>query len=327
MRRRDFIGAAAAFSALVGPARAQRGERKRVGILIGSAPDDPAGLGFADAVMAGLAEEGWIAGSNLDVQSRFNPGDPVLATTFAAELIAGGVDGLVCGATPNAVAAQRLTSTIPIVFVAVLDPVAAGLVQSFARPGGNVTGFTNFEPTVGGRWLSLLKQAWPALEHAVYAYNPDLPTGAAFVPSLLDAGLILDVGIETVGVRTGTEIDAAIAGASLRQGGGFVLGYDNFMFSNRPAVLEAVARHPLPAIYGYQNFADEGGLMAYAVDTVANFHRGGVQLGRIFNGADPAELPVQAPAGFLLVLNLGTAAELGLDIPVSLIAAADRVIE
>lgn len=298
-----------------------------MGILIGSAPDDPAGAGFADAVVAGLAEEGWIAGGNLDVQTRFNPGDPVLATSLAAELIAAGVDGLVCGATPNAVAAHRLTATIPIVFVAVLDPVAAGLVQSFARPGGNATGFTNFEPTVGGRWLSLLKQAWPSLEHAVYAYNPDLPTGAAFIPSLLDGARILDVEIEAVGVRSEAEIDAAIEGAARWRGGGFVLGYDNYMFSNRPAVLEAVAKHPLPAIYGYQNFADEGGLMAYAVDTIANFRRGGVQLGRIFNGADPAELPVQAPAGFLLVLNLRAASALGLSMPVSLLAAADRIIE
>lgn len=327
MRRREFISAAGALAFAPHAALGQGIERRRIGILIGAAPGDPVGLGFLDAIVAGLGEQGWIEGVNLEIEARFNGGDPAVARSLAAELLGLGVEAFVCGATQNAVAVRELTTTLPIVFVAVYDPIAAGLVETFARPGGNATGFTNFEPTVGGRWLSLLKEAYPQLRRALYVYNPNLPTGAPFIGSLQEAGDILDVEIVVATVAGVTDIERVIRDAAVTPETGMVLGYDNFMFSNRPAVLEAVNGARLPAIYGYQNYVDEGGLMAYAVDTNSNFRRGGALLGRILSGAAPAELPVQAPERFLLVLNLGVAAALGLSFPLTLLATADRIVE
>lgn len=327
MRRREFIVAAGALGFAPRAALGQAGERRRIGIIIGAAAGDPVGLGFLDAIVAGLAEQGWIEGINLEIEARFNGGDFAVARSLAAELLSLGVEAFVCGATQNAVAVRELTTTLPIVFVAVFDPIAAGLVESFARPGGNATGFTNFEPTVGGRWLSLLKEVYPQLRRALYVHNPNLPTGAAFIESLQGAGDILDVEIVVATVAGASDIEGVVREAAVTPETGFVLGYDNFMFSNRRAVLEAVNGTRLPAIYGFQNYVDEGGLMAYAVDTNANFRRGGALLGRILDGAAPAELPVQAPERFLLVLNVGAAAALGLAFPVTLLATADRIVE
>lgn len=329
MHRRDIVKLALAATVAPWRALAQPTATKLVGAIIGAAADDPAGIGFAQAVRDGLAQEGWVEGLNLRLEVRFAPVGSGLADAYAAELLALGSDAFLCGTLQNAVAVRALTREVPIVFVAVFDPIAGGLVDSYARPGGNATGFTSFEPTIGGRWVAMLKEIVPTLSHAMYMDNPTTVeisptrTGRAF------AEAAASLGVEPImrSVRSIDEIEPAIAELASFPSPGFVLGYDNFMFANRPTVLAAINRHRVPAIYGFQNYADEGGLIAYAVDTRYNFMSGGVLVGRILDGARPQDIPVQAPARFVLVVNLRAAMDLRVTIPVTMIATADRVIE
>jgi len=326
-RRRDFIAVAAAT--LLSPHRAfAQTAPRRVGVLIGAAPDDPVGLGFADAVRAGLAEEGWVDGRNVVVTVRFNHANRDLSRQYAEELFDLGQDAFVCGTSLNALALKAVTETIPIVFVALQDPIGLGLVESYARPGRNLTGFTNFEPSHGGKFVDLLLEVAPNLTRIGIMYNPDTIAQRG-VPVLLpieDAASSRGVATVDLAVRSVNEIEPAVADLAA-PGTGIVVALDNYMFSNRPPILAAINRHLLPAIYPFQNFADEGGLMAYAVNTLDVFRKGGVYAGRILNGASPSTLPVQAPSEFMLVLNLRASEEAGLRFPSTLLATADRFVE
>lgn len=326
--RRAFLAAAAAAVVLPRVAGAQPA-RKRVGALIGANPDDPVAHGFADAIRVGLAEQGWIDGANLHVEVRFNSGNMDLSRQYAAELLALGQDAFVCGTTLNARALQEVTRTIPIVFCALQDPVTLGLVESFARPGGNLTGFTNFEPSHGSKFVGLLMDLAPRLSGVAIMFNPETASyrGGLILPSFYEGAAAYGVEALTAEVRSVEEIEPMVAALAAGGPTGIVIGNDTFMFVSRPPILAAINGHRVPAVYPFQNYADEGGLLAYAVNTHDVFRQAGAYAGRILNGASPSLLPVQAPTSFLLVLNLRTAAEQGIVVPQYLVATADRVIE
>lgn len=267
-------------------------------------------------------------GRNLLVTVQFNSANRDLSRQYAEELFDLGQDAFVCGTSLNALALKAVTETIPIVFVALQDPIGLGLVESYARPGGNLTGFTNFEPSHGGKFVDLLLEVAPNLTRMAIMYNPDTiaQRGAAVLPPIVDAAAARGVATVAVEVRSVEEMEPAVA-AVAAPGTGMIVALDNYMFSNRPPILAAINRHGLPAIYPFQNFADEGGLMAYAVNTLDVFRQGGAYAGRILNGASPANLPVQAPKTFILALNLRAAEEAGLRFPATLMATADRFVE
>ncbi|MGV8841248.1 MAG: ABC transporter substrate-binding protein [Bauldia sp.] len=325
--RRAFLAAAAAV-VLPRVPRAQP-VQKRVGALIGANPDDPVGLGFADAIRTGLAEQGWIDGSNVHVEVRFNSGNADLSRQYAAELMALGQDAFVCGTNLNAFALQEVTQTIPIVFVALQDPVALGLVRSYARPGGNMTGFTNFEPSHGSKFVGLLMDLAPQLTRVAMMFNPETATnrGAFILPYFYEGAAAYGLEPLTAEIRSVEEIEPAVAALAAGPPTGIVVGNNTTMFVNRPPILAAINGHRIPAVYPFQNYADEGGLIAYAVNTHEVFRRGGALAGRILNGAHPADLPVQSPTSFVLVVNLRTAREQGIVVPMHILAAADRVVE
>ena len=328
MRRRDFIvglGAVAWPLALW----AQQGEMRRVGVLMTSLQqDDPAGIADVAALRQGLAGFGWIEGRNIRIELRW-PGDDVeRIQVLAKELVELKPDALLARTTPTTAALKRETDVIPIVFVNVAEPVESGFVQSLARPGGHITGFTNFEAPIGGKWLQLLKEADPRLVRIATIYNPQTaPFAALFLQSVRSAARALGVEIVDMPVRSDAEIEAALAMFAREPGGGLIAIPDSFTTGRRDRVIALVARHRLPALYAVPSFTPSGGLMAYAVDTRDTMHRAAGYIDRILKGARPADLPVQAPAKFELLINLKTAKALGLDLPPTLIARAEEVIE
>ena len=231
-------------------------------------------------------------------------------------------------ATPVTAALVAETRTIPIVFAAVSDPIGSGFVQSFARPGGNVTGFTNVEASMGGKWLEMLHEVAPGVRRAVMMSNPDFGVGSNFfLPSFRAAAGALGIEPVAVDVRTLAEIDAAIAAMGKAPGTGLVVAPDTYTLNNRRTVIDAVARENLPAVYASREFVEDGGLIAYGSDHPDIFRRAGGYAGLILKGARPSDLPVQAPTKFVLSVNLKTAKAQGITIPPSILVLADEVIE
>jgi putative ABC transport system substrate-binding protein len=235
----------------------------------------------------------------------------------------------VTNATPATVAVQRETRTIPIVFAAVGDPVASGIVARLNQPGGNTTGFAAFEPTLGGKWLELLSEIAPGLKRAAFMFNPDTAVASAFVPSLEMAARSLKVAPTIAPVHSDIDIETAIIALGPEPGGGLVVVPDGFGFmaGHTAAIISAVARNNVPAVYTVPDFVRDGGLLSYGVDLVDLFRRAASYVDRILRGAKPGDLPVQQPTKFELVINLKTAKALGLTIPETLLATADKVIQ
>lgn len=303
--------------------------RRLVALLMGGTDGDPAVPPFVDAIRTGLLAHGWEEGRNYTFMIRFTAGTLELAEAGAAEIVAANPDVILGNTSVNALAILRLTSTIPVVFLPVADPVALGMVDSYGRPGRNATGFTNFEPSHAGKWISYLHQAFPAMRRVALMYNP--PTseqfGQYYQAGFESAAELLGLELVTVVVPTMESIPPAVATLSEIPFTGIVAVPDIFMWNARRVVRDAVREHGIPTIYPFVNYTDDGGLMSYSVDTRDLFRRGGEYLGMILNGADVSTLPVQGPQIFRLVVNLRAAAELGLTIPLDLIAAADQVIE
>lgn len=327
--RRAFIMGSGAALALPTAVKAQPASTKRAAILYGSRPDDPAGQRMVNAAILGIEDQGWAQGRNLILDVRFNNGDPSLSRPLGQELLALRPDAILAGSTPNALAIKELTSTIPLVFASVQDPVAVGLVSSFARPGGNVTGFTNLEPTVVSKYIDLLLQVVPDLQRVAFLYNPATAqqAGDLFRPHFLSASEARGVEPLEVHVHGVDEIEPVVAGLAQNSSTGIIITADNFFFTNRTAAVAAINAHRLPVVFHAMDAAVQGALMSYSPDSNLLFRSAGNYLGRILSGQNPATLPVQAPTVFLLVINLRTARELGFTIPLSLLATADRIIE
>jgi putative ABC transport system substrate-binding protein len=309
--------------------RAQSAERKYlVGVLMGLANDEEAQV-RAKIIEQGLAKRGWVVGQNLRVEYRYANGDQGLMQKFAAELVELKCDCIVGQSTPVIAALKKATQTIPIVFVAVSDPIGGGFVTSMARPGGNITGFTILQPTITGKYLSLLRELKSQLTRVAVMYNPDsVPKGEAFyVPTFVESAKDFHITPVTAEVHSSDEIEVAMADLGATSGSGLIVMPDNFTSFHRTLIVSLAARLRIPAIYPYRYFVDEGGLLSYGIDVLDLYRRAPDYVDRILQGAKPADLPVQAPKKFELVINLKTARALGLSVPRILLAGADAVIE
>lgn len=329
MNRREFIailGAAAVspLSALAQPG----GQTRSVGVLMSFLPDDPAGVADVAAFRQRLAELGWIEGQNIRIEFRWAGSDVERAEVLAKELVALRPDVLLARSTPPTAALKRETETIPIVFVNVAEPIESRFVQTLARPGGNITGFTYFESSIGGKWLQLLKEADPRLARIAIIYNPrTAPFAGLFLRSIQLAAPSLTLQIVDMPVHGDGDIEGAMAAFAREPAGGLIAIPDTFTVVRRDMIIALATRHRLPALYPTSSFTRSGGLMAYAADTRDAMQRAASYIDRILRGAKPADLPVQAPAKFELSINLKTAKALGLDLSPMLIARADEVIE
>jgi putative ABC transport system substrate-binding protein len=330
MRRREFItllgGAAAAWPLT---ARAQRVDAmRRIGVLMARRSDDAEGRKQFAALQQGLVELGWSAGQAVHVEARWTVGNVAEALKFARELVESKPDVLVANATPSLIAMRQATATIPVVFVSVADPVGQGFVPSLSRPGGNITGFSVEEASMGGKWLAVLKEAVPRVRRIAIIYNPDTaPYAPMFFPAMQAAAPKMAVALSFSPVHTAAGIEGVIAAAGRVPDGGLIVLPDSFMFGQRQNIVALTAEHRLPAIYPILTFVTDGGLIAYGIDRVDLFRRAAVYVDRILRGASPAELPVQQPTKFELAVNLKTAKVLGLTVPQSLLISADQVIE
>jgi putative ABC transport system substrate-binding protein len=290
--------------------------------------DDPAGTADVAAFQQGLAELGWTEGRNLRTHLRWPGGDVERARALAKELVVLRPDALVARSTPTATALKGETDVIPIVFVNVSEPVESGLAQTLARPGGNATGFTNFESSIGGKWLQLLKEVDPRITRVGMIYNPQTaPFAKSFLHSVQTAATMLSVQTVDLPVRTDADIEAGLAMLAREPGAGLVAIPDSFTVERRDVIVALTAHHRLPSVYANPSATQSGGLVAYAVDSQDAMRRAAGYIDRILRGARPGDLPVQQPTKFTLSINLKTAKALGLEIPPSLVATADEVIE
>jgi ABC-type uncharacterized transport system substrate-binding protein len=329
MNRREIMAALGAAAASPFLALAQPGEQmRRVGVLMSVLQGDPTGVADVAAFRKGLAELGWIEGRNIQIEYRWPGSDVERAQVLAKELAGLKPDVLLARSTPTTAALKRETDTIPIVFVNVAEPIQSGFVQTLARPGGHLTGFTNFEASIGGKWLQLLKEVDPRIVRIAIIYNPQTaPFAALFLRSVQSAAPTFAVQIVDMPVRGDADIEAAMAMFAREPDGGLIAIPDSFTAGHRDVIIALASRHRLPALYSTPSFTPNGGLMAYAVDTRDAMQHAAGYIDRILKGAKPADLPVQAPAKFELSINLKTAKTLGLNLAPTLLAGADEVIE
>jgi putative ABC transport system substrate-binding protein len=327
--RRKFISAlgGATFAWPLAARAQQPAPLRRLGVLMPEAETDAQSQTRRRALEQGLTVLGWTIGKNLQIEYRWAAGDPEQTKLAAAELMKLTPDVLLGAATPPVRALQQATTTIPIIFVGVTEPVAQGFIPSLAHPGGNLTGFTNIEATFGGKWLELLKEVAPPVTRALVMYNPEATAAVGFLNSLNAAAQKLSVALNTALVHQIADVETAAAILALEPGGGLIVLPDPFTLTHQKPVVEAAARHQLPAIYAFRSFAIDGGLVSYGVDIPDLFRLAAGYVDRILKGEKPADLPVQQPTKFELVINLKTAKALGLDVPPSLLIRADEVIE
>jgi len=325
MRRREFIALIGGAAVWPLAARAQQPERmRRVGMLIAFPEHHPMAQAYVTAFVQALARFGWAEGKNIRIDSRFAAGDPALFKTSAADLVGLAPDAIVASTAPALVALRRQTRIIPIVFVIVPEPVGLGFVQSLARPGGNITGFSSYDAAIVGKWLQLLREAAPGVTRVAVIFNPD----TAFAPSFgreIEAAWSFGVTVTLAPVHDDVAIEEAIAAQAREPGGGLIIVPDSFNVTHLDVIHAAAARHRVPLI-GWE-VPRTGGLMSYWYDSVDLHAQAASYIDRIFRGASPADLPVQQPTKYSLVINLKTAKALGLDIPANLLALADEVIE
>ena len=328
MRRRAFISLLG--GAVVWPAvtRAQLSERmRRIGFLMFLAEDDPGAKARIAAFIEGLQQLDWTLGRNVQIEIRWGAADAVRSRKYAAELVALAPDVIVAAGSETTAALREVTRTLPIVFVAVSDPVGAGYVASLARPGGNVTGFTFVEYGMSGKWLELLKEIAPRVTRAAILRDPTLAAGTGQLGAIQSVAPSLGVETSPIDTRDAGEIERSITDFARTPNAGLVVVAVPGAIVNRKLIITLAAQHRLPAVYFQSIFARDGGLISYGPDPVALFRQAAGYVDRILKGEKPADLPVQAPTKYELCINLKTAKTLGLTIPPSVLARADEVIE
>jgi ABC-type uncharacterized transport system substrate-binding protein len=326
LKRREFItllGGTAAAWPLV--ASAQQERMRRIGVPHNFAADDPLGQARNGVFLQGLQQAGWTIGRNVQIETRWAAGDADRLRTYAAELVTLAPDVILGTGNAGAAPLLQATRTVPIVFVIVPDPVGAGFVDSLARPGGNATGFTSFEYGLSAKWLELLKEVAPSVTRAGVLRDPALASGPAQFAAIQSMAPSLGMEVSPVNVREPAEIERAIA-AFARNSGLIVTG-SALVAVHRHRIIALAARHKLPAIYPERAYIHDGGLISYGPDFLEHYRRAAAYVDRILKGEKPADLPVQAPTKYETVLNLKTAKALGLDIPATVLARADEVIE
>lgn len=329
MKRREFItllgGAAAAWPFT---AAAQQGVRlRRITVFSSLPPGDPIWQIRLAAFHQALGELGWIVGRNVQIEYSVSPGTDAQLRKRAAEIVALAPEVILGNGTSTIQPLMDATRSVPIVFINVTDPVGAGYVASLARPGGNVTGFAQFEYGMSGKWLELLKQTAPNLKRVAVLRDPTTPTGIAQFSSIISAAPVHGVVVSPLDVRVPAEIERGIASFARDGNGGLIMSSGASGIRNRELVLGLAARHRLPSIYPFRNFVATGGLMSYGIDTTDASRGAAGYIDRILKGEKPADLPVQQPTKFELVVNLKVAKALGLTVPQTILASADEVIE
>ena len=330
MKRRDFIRFVGGAAAWPLAAQAQQPERvRRIGVLIPLSENDTAAQAEVTAFLEGLQQLGWTSGRNARIEIRWAAGDVDRIRSYAKELVALQPDVILARTTPVTAALLQETRTIPIVFVGPSDPVGAGFAASMARPGGNATGFTNVEASLGGKWVELLREIYPRTARIGVLWDPQTsPGGGSFYLRLVQ-GAARSVAMEAtpLPVNDAADIERTIEAFARTPDGGLLVQPDVTIHSNRALIISLAGRHRLPAVYTFPYYVTEGGLASYGIDPVDLYRRAAPYVDRILRGAKPSDLPVQAPVKFELTINLKTARALGITIPPMLLARADEVIE
>jgi putative ABC transport system substrate-binding protein len=328
MRRRAFISLLAGAATWPLAARAQQGESmRRIGVLMSTSADDPEGQARLAAFQQGLQQSGWTIGRNVRIDSRWPAGDSERLRRYAAELVALSPDVIIATGSAAAGPLLQATRTIPVVFVIVPDPVGAGFVNSLSRPGGNATGFIQFEYGISGKWLELLKQIAPGVTRAAILRDPAISAGIGQFGAIQAVAPSLGVEVSPINVRDAGEIERAIGDFARSPNAGLITTGSALAVVHRHLIITLAAKHRLPAVYFQRTLVADGGLISYGADGIDQYRRAVGYVDRILKGEKPADLPVQMPTKYELVINLKTAKALGLEIPPTLLARADEVIE
>jgi putative tryptophan/tyrosine transport system substrate-binding protein len=329
IRRRQFIALLGGAAAWPFAARAQQGAQpRRLGVLMASSENDPMGQARVAAFLQALAALGWTEGSNLKIEWRWTGGDIERVRDYAADLVRLAPDVIIANGTPSVAALKGATTTIPIVFTVVNDPVAQGFIASMAHPGGNITGFSFLEYSMVGKSLEMLKQIAPGIVRVAVMFNPDTyPYYDIHLRSFETVAKLLSIELAGAPVRNPAEIEDAVAKLAQQPGSALLVTPDPFMNAHRGTVIRAANQERVPATYSYRQHVQEGGLTSYGPDSVDIFARSASYVDRILKGTKPADLPAEAPVKFELAINLNTAKVLGLEVPPTLLALADEVIE
>ena len=328
MLRREFITLLGGAAAWPIAARAQQVERmRRIGVLMPFNENDPEMKLRYSAFVQALADLGWTDGRNVQMDLRWGGADTNRIRALAQELVGLQPDIIVTNGVPATAAVQRETRTIPVVFANVGDPVGSGFVAALNQPGGNITGFGQYEASMGGKWLELLLETAPGIKRAAIMFNPDTAPVSTYLPSFETAARSLKVAPIVARVHSDAEIETAINDLGREPRGGLVVMPDGFMIVRRAPIILAAARNNVPAVYYLSIFAREGGLLSYGIDLLDNSRRTATYVDRILRGEKPGDLPVQFPTKFELVINMKTAKAIGLTIPESFLLRADEVIE
>jgi putative ABC transport system substrate-binding protein len=328
MRRREFFALVGLAAAGPWNVRAQQREPRRVGVLMPFAESNVQAQAFVSTFREELQKSGWIEGQNIRVDIRWATSDAASIERFGKELVALRPDLILASATPATASLLQQTRTIPIVFTQVADPVGSGFVASLPRPGGNATGFINLEASMGGKWLELLKEIAPHVSRAAFLFNPETaPYADFFLNSFKAAAATFAVTAIGAPVRDASQLEKVIVEQSTEPNSGLIIMPDAFTAAHREQIPSFAARYRLPSVYPFRFFTQLGGLISYGNDAQDNFRRAATYADRILRGEKPADLPVQAPVKFELVINLKTAQALGLTVPSTLLARAEEVIQ
>jgi putative ABC transport system substrate-binding protein len=328
MRRREFItliGGAAAWPITV--YAQQRDGQPRIGILMTSVADSPDGQVRIAAFLQGMQQLGWTDGRNIRMDVRWSGGSDAAMRKNVTEMVALAPNVIFATGSSAMGALMQMSGAVPIVFVIVPDPVGAGYVNSLARPGGNATGFSTFEYSIGGKWLDLLKQIAPGVTRVAVLRDPFISGGVGQFGAIQSAASSFAVEVTAINMRDATEIERAIMAFAATSGGGLIVTATPLGLVHRSLIVTLAARHKLPAIYYERSFIPEGGLISYGPDFIDQYRRATTYVDRILKGEKPADLPVQAPTKYELIINLKAAKALGLTVPNTLIGRADEVIE
>jgi putative tryptophan/tyrosine transport system substrate-binding protein len=328
MRRREFIALVGGVAALTLGARAQQPERiRKIGVLMNLSSEDPEGQARVKAYAQALQKLGWIEGGNVRTESRWAADDADRYRRYSEELVALAPDVILASASPSVAALQRVTHSVPIVFANVIDPVGIGFVSSMARPGGNTTGFTAFEYSISGKWLELLKEIAPNLTRVAVLREPSTATGIGQFAAIQTMASSSGVELSVIDPTDTSGIDRAVAAFAHQPNGGVIVTASASAVAHRELIISLLMRYRVPNVYPFRYYSADGGLASYGPDPIENYTRAAGYVDRILKGATPADLPVQAPTKYRLVINLKTAKALGLTVPASLLARADELIE
>jgi len=328
VNRRKFITLLGSAAAWPLAATAQQPERvRRIGVLTPFAADDPEAKARVEAFVQALQQLGWSVGRNLQMDIRWGAGDAERTRHYAAELVALAPDAILAAGGATVGPLLQATRSVPIVFTLTPDPVGAGFVDSLAHPGGNATGFTNFEYGIGVKWLELLKEIAPRVTRAAVLRDPAIPAGIGEFGAIQAVAPSLGIELRPIDMREAGEIERAVTAFARSSNGGLIVTSNAWGIVHRDLIIALASRHRLPVVYPFRVFISAGGLVSYGPDTIDPHRRAADYVDRILRGDKPAELPVQAPTKFELAINLKTAKALGIEMPASVLARADEVIE